>query len=156
MFGNASVPAARRPDGGEFTEDALKSRQHLGSGSGRVRVIRGRLLYESAPERMAADLQLLGNLDLGAIAGAQEGARFLQVRLGERLGPAADTSAPSCGLEAGVNTLAQDIALDLTALACFIFRFLKRPQMAPGDTTVGSTPCNCRRGRADWFQHKSA
>jgi hypothetical protein len=67
-----------------ITSDALENRQH--SGSERVRVIKGRLLYESAPERMAADLQLLGNLDLGVIAGAQEGARFLQVRLGERLG----------------------------------------------------------------------
>ena len=40
---------------------------------------------------MAADLKLLGNLNLGVIPGAQEGARFLQIRLGERLEPAADT-----------------------------------------------------------------
>jgi len=61
---------------------------------------------------MAADPKLLGNLDLGVIAGAQEGVRFLQIRLGERPGPTADTSAPARGLEAGVNMLAQDIALE--------------------------------------------
>jgi hypothetical protein len=65
---------------------------------------------------MAADLKLLGHLDPGVIPGAQQGTRFLQIRLGERLGPAADTSAPARGLEAGVNTLAQDIALEFSIL----------------------------------------
>jgi hypothetical protein len=76
------------------------------------------LLYESSPERMATDLKLLGNLDFSVIPGAQEGARFLQIGLPECLGPAADTSAPAGGFEAGVNTLAQDVA--------FEFRILRR------------------------------
>jgi len=76
---------------------------------------------------MAADMKLLGNLDLGVIAGPKRARALFKIGLPKCLGPAAETSAPARGLEAGVNTLAQDIALDLTALACFMFRFLKRP-----------------------------
>ena len=61
---------------------------------------------------MPTDLKLFGDLEFGVIPGAEEGARFLQIRLGQRLGPAANTSAPARRLEAGANMLAQDIALE--------------------------------------------
>ncbi len=65
---------------------------------------------------MAANLKLLSNLNFGVIPGAQQRARFFQIRLGERLGPAADMSAPARGLETGVDALAQDVALELGVL----------------------------------------
>ena len=65
---------------------------------------------------MAAYRQFLSNLDFGVVSGAQKRPGLLQIRLAERLGPAADTSAPARGFETGVNPLTQEIALEFGVL----------------------------------------
>ena len=64
---------------------------------------------------MAADLKLLGDLDLGVIAGAQQRPRLFQIAFLQRLGSAADSSPPASG-----RPFPQ-------ALACFKFHFVRRP-----------------------------
>lgn len=71
----------------------------------------GRLLRQGAPERLAADLKLLGDLDLGVIAGTQQRPRLFQIAFLQRLGSPADSSPPVSGLETGVDPLAQYVAL---------------------------------------------
>jgi hypothetical protein len=71
----------------------------------------GRFLRQSAPERMPADLKLLGDLDLGVIAGTQQRPRLFQTAFLQRLGSAADSSPRASGLETGVDPLAQYVAL---------------------------------------------
>jgi hypothetical protein len=61
---------------------------------------------------VAADLKFLGDLHLGVFARAQQGAGFFQVVIGQGFGPASDTAAPPGGLKPGIDTLAQDIALE--------------------------------------------
>ena len=62
---------------------------------------------------MAADVELLGNLGLGVLAGAQQRTPFLEIRLSECFGPAAYMAAPPCRGETGMNPLPQDVALEL-------------------------------------------
>jgi hypothetical protein len=71
----------------------------------------GRLMRQGAPERMATDLKLFGDLDFGVIAGTQQCARLLQIAFVQRLGPAANSSPPASGLEPGVDPLVQYVAL---------------------------------------------
>src|SRR5882672_12447329 len=58
-------------------------------------------LPQGAPERMAADLELFGNLPFGVLTGAQQGAGLFQIVSGQGFWSAPDTAA-----------LAQEIALE--------------------------------------------
>jgi len=55
---------------------------------------------------MTTHFQLLGDLDFSVIPGPQQRSRFLQGGLVESFGPAADTSPPTGGFEAGIDPLA--------------------------------------------------
>ena len=48
-------------------------------------------------------MKLLGNLDLGVIAGPKRARALFKIGLPKCLGPAAETSAPARGLEGGVT-----------------------------------------------------
>jgi len=69
-------------------------------------------LPQGAPERMAAALELFGNLPFGVLTGAQQGAGLFQIVSGQGFGSAPDTAALARGLQPGVDALAQEIALE--------------------------------------------
>src|SRR5882672_11059869 len=50
-------------------------------------------LRQGAPECMAADLELFGNLPFGVLTGAQQGASLFQIVSGQGFGSAPDTAA---------------------------------------------------------------
>ena len=69
-------------------------------------------LPQGAPERMAADLELFGNLPFGVLTGAQQGAGLFQVIRGQGFRSAPDTATLARGVQPGGDTLAQEIALE--------------------------------------------
>jgi hypothetical protein len=74
---------------------------------------------QGAPERMAADLKLLGDLDRDVIAGTQQRQRLFQIAFLQRLGSAADSSPPASGRgRPDWPDLARKSARVETALSC--------------------------------------
>src|ERR1019366_1228597 len=67
----------------EFERDILRQRVNAGLKKG-----------------MAADLKLLGDLDLGVLAGTQQRTRLLEIRFTKCFGSPTHTSPPACGFGA--------------------------------------------------------